>query len=986
MQAPLTIQLLGSFHVTVEGEPLPRLRSRKGEWLLALLVLRTDRPVRREWLAENLWPDSLPEDALTSLRQSLKDLRTALGSQAWRLRAVSGRALQLDLSGAEVDLRRFDEAVRRGDRHSLELAVSLYAGPLLEGCSEPWVLAERSARENAYLSALEHLARGARTRGEPRKACEYLRAATVTAPHSGSLLRELLQALSDAGELQAVVEAYHEHRRWLYREHGARPDEETVTLFHLLRLAKPVTATPLTTGNIPKPFTSLVGREAVLRELEGKLLTSRLVTLTGPGGVGKTRLALTVAYEGSADYADLAWLVELSALRDPVQLPAAIARGLFLEPAPASVPELVRALAGRQLLLVLDNCEHLLAACAHAVSAILGNCPDVRILATSRERLGITGEVVLPVAPLALPEGGAIDLGDYPATRLFRDRAGLSTVSAEEADAIAQLCRRLDGLPLAIELAAALTDTLSVGEIAARLSQLRSDDPTLPERHRTLAAVVDWSYQRLDLRERLLFRRLALFAGTWSLALAEAVCADEAELPAAEVLPVLVRLVRKSLVAPEDARFAERCYRMLETIRAYAEHRLPVRERELLQRRRLLWLVTRAEDAEHRLTGPEQREALARLDAEYGNLRAALEWGLASREPDALHAGQRLAAALGRYWQIRGLFAEGRSVLQQALERGALERGAPDGALRARLVGWAGYLACFQGEYVAARELAREALRLYEALGDARGGAEALGTLAIVAKDQGELEAARTLFLESRGGFERVGDRPGVATVDGYLGILAAAAGEDADAERLYLQALAERRALGDTWGIAASLNNLGLLALRRGHLSAAEPFLAESLTLRRELGDRRCQAVTLNNLGKIALRQGHPDRAAQLFAESLELAVAIGDRRSLAYSLEAIARLQIEHGDPAEGVRLFASAAALREELSAPLAAREREEQDHLQEQATSALGREAADRCAHEGRLRELTRTLAAARTSLRRYSASSSAGDLDVLGTVR
>ncbi|MCC2672263.1 MAG: transcriptional regulator, winged helix family, partial [Armatimonadetes bacterium] len=391
--SPLAIRLLGPFHAEVEGKPLPRLRSRKGEWLLALLVLRGDRPQRRDWLAETLWPENRPEDALASLRQSVKDLRAALGDQSWRLGPPGGRTLQLDLAGAWVDLLAFDECVHKGDPDSQARAARLYAGPVLEGCSESWVLAEREQREQAYLHALEWLARDAEARGDRRAAAGYLRRAAAVSPQSGALLRALMVTLAEAGELHAAVEAYQEHRRHLYVDWNAEPEPETTALFRRLRAGDytrlpTAEQTPVLAHAVPGSLSPLLGRERELMEVEGKLLTGRLVTLTGPGGVGKTRLALAAAAEAGRHFAGGAAFIELAAVRHPTQLPTAISAGLGLEPTAATTGELIGALSGRQLLLVLDNCEHVLAASAQAAHALVSGCPGLRILATSRERLG----------------------------------------------------------------------------------------------------------------------------------------------------------------------------------------------------------------------------------------------------------------------------------------------------------------------------------------------------------------------------------------------------------------------------------------------------------------------------------------------------------------------------------------------------------------------------------------------------------------------
>lgn len=991
-EAPLSIRLFGSFHVRLAGRPLPSLRSRKGEWLLALLVLRAGRPVAREWLAENLWPDSLPDDARTSLRQSLKDLRTALGEQEWRIEAVAGRRLALDLTGAEVDVWEFEAGVRAGDAERLRRAIELYAGPLLEGCAETWVVAEREEREQAYLIALERLAHAAEAQGDPAAAVGYRRRAAAAAPLTEPIQRALITALAHGGETQAAVDVYQQLRRNLYREHGTEPDTETTALFQQIRAearSKGETATskrkphPAKTG-LPTPLTALIGRQAELAEIENRLLTARLVTLTGTGGVGKTRLALAAAAEAAPQFANGAYFVDLSGIHSEAMILSAISAALGLERDLGTPQHLTTALSTRQLLLVLDNCEHLLGACARLANALVTQCPQLRILATSREPLGITGEVRVPLTPLALPTAASPDYPvtieqarASPAVRLFCERAaavcaGFKLTSAE-APIAAELCRRLDGLPLALELSAALTDVLPLSEILQRLDDrfrlLSIGDPSRPERQQTLTAMVDWSYEQLDADERRLFRRAAVFAGNWSLAALDVVGAD---LPS-PAFPVLARLIRKSLVVPEETRAGGRRYRMLETLREYAAQRLAeAGEAETIRRRHLEWVAALVSEAEPDLTGPEQVSTLARLSADEENLSGALEWALdPQRKVEDYVLGSRLAAQLGRYWQIRGLYAEGHRHLRRSLERDLEEP-----RLRASLLGWAGFLALYRGHYATAVQLAKESLQAWEALGDDRGRAEALGTLAIAAKDQGDRVTAHTHFEESRQLWERVGDRRGLAGALGYLGILAVDAGNADAAEELFGRALGLRRSLQDVWGIAASLNNLGRLAAGRGDLERAHALLAESLEFRRKLGDRRCMAVTLNSLGTLLLKQADLQPAARHFAESLELVTKIGDRRSIAYSLEAVARLAIAAEYPAEGLRLLAAAANLRTLLSAPLSAPEATVQDRLIESLRERLGERESSRHQVAGEALSQAQAATLARSVLQRLAGQTTA----------
>lgn len=993
--APLSIRLFGSCHVRLNGEPLPRLRSRKGEWLLALLVLHAGQPIGRDWLAENLWPDSLPDGALASLRQSLKDLRTALGTQGGRIQTATGRRLILDLTGAEVDVREFDLRVRAGDVESLQRAIAVYGGPLLEGCHETWILAEREERERAYLNALDRLARDADSQGNFTAATGYRRQAAGAAPLTESVQRALMTALQHGGETQAAVEVYQELRRRMYREYGSEPDAETTALFRQIRATSqsgvrqdtPRSEARISHSKLPVPLTPLIGRQAELAEIESRLLTARLVTLTGTGGVGKTRLALAAAAATAPQFADGAYFADLSNIQNDVLLLGVISAALGLEQDLGSVHNLTEALTTRQLLLVLDNCEHLLAATAPLASHLLQRCPHLRILATSREPLGLTGEVRTPVLPLSLPEYlapgqeiTATQIATFPAARLFCERGAAVRAGFKPADAeaplVLQLCRRLDGLPLALELAASLVDVLSLPEILQRLDDrfrlLSAGDPTKPKRQQTLQAVVDWSYERLDVEEQRLFRRAAAFGGSWSLTALEAVCVDP-QISPAPVFPVLSRLVRKSLLVSEDASAGGRRYRMLETLRQYAQQRLDESgEADRILRRHLRWLANLVSQAEPELHGPEQAATLAHLAAEDENLNSTLEWALdPQRDLQDSYDGARLAVRLGRYWQIRGLYRQGRWHLLRALERIPLAETEDVARLRASLLGWAGFLALYEGCYREAVECTTEALHTWEALRDDRGRAEALGTLAIAVKDQGDRVSARALFEESRRLWERVGDVRGLAGTLGYLGILAVDTGDLDEAEARFQQALALRRELQDIWGIAASLNNLGRLAASQENLEQARLLLEESLELRRALGDRRSIAITLNSLGALALKQENALHAARLFTESLELVNTIGDRRSIAYSLESAAQLAVGDDQLTDGLRLLAAAARLRATLPAPLSAPEAAEQQRLIDSLRQRLGERESSRHLAAGDTFTLVQAITLAHGVLRRIA---------------
>jgi predicted ATPase/DNA-binding SARP family transcriptional activator len=609
---PLTIRLFGAFHVLCAGRPLPPLRSQKGKWLLALLVLQRGREIQRGWLADVLWPDS--DRAQSSLNTSLFDLRQALGGASTRL--VAGRrTLRLDLAGADVDVVTFDAAMTGGDLAALREAVSLYTGPLLTGCSESWVAQHREHYANVMITALETLATQALADGDRETGIDCLRrAATVEFVREKTYLW-LMQVLAESSDYTGAMQVYLDLRQRLQSELSRAPEEATTALYlHIRQMAhRRATTSPPTPNalqetadsppsHIPQPLTALIGREQELQLVIARILSVRLLTLTGTGGVGKTRLAMEAAQQLAADFAHGAHLVALDAITDPTLLAQQTARILGVEASSGQTwhEALLDFLRPRQLLIVLDNCEHLIDACANLSRALLGVCPGLRILATSRERIGLTGESLWLVPPLPLPDSvepftlqphrnsylnpqtpstehptpntkhrtsehlntrtpvPPLTLQqclDNPAIRLFCERAVSSratfALSLTNVAAVIEICRRLDGLPLAIELAAALLESLSVHDITARLDDrfqlLENGDRTAPIRHQALEATLNWSYDRLTPAKQALLCRLCVFAGGWTLSAAEALC----PLPPdhrSSALTLLSHLVSKSLV------------------------------------------------------------------------------------------------------------------------------------------------------------------------------------------------------------------------------------------------------------------------------------------------------------------------------------------------------------------------------------------------------------------------------------------------------
>ncbi|HVL27762.1 MAG TPA: tetratricopeptide repeat protein, partial [Acidimicrobiales bacterium] len=650
-------------------------------------------------------------------------------------------------------------------------------------------------------------------------------------------------------------------------------------------------------------MSSFVGRDAELAELAGLVAAGRCVTVAGAGGLGKTRLAVAAAREAAASgrFPAGALFVPLADVGEgPAVAALALASlGLAEEPGRPPLDTLAAAVAGRRLVVVVDNCEHVLDAAARVVAVILAAAPATAILTTSREPLLVPGEVVWRAPPMEAAD----------AARLFADRATAADpafrLGPGDAPVLAELCRRLDGIPLAIELAAARADVLSVREIAARVGDrfrlLTGGPRTAPSRHQTLEAAVDWSYDSLAPDQRRLLDRLSVFAGAFTLEAAARVAGD------GDVLDPLSSLVRRSLVVVEgrDASGSTR-YRLLETVREYAAGKLRASGEDGAARDRLVaWAVAEAEDAEPRLDGPDQRRWLDRLEADHPNLRGAL----AAAGPG--EAAVRLAAALARFWEVRGHLADGRDALRAVL--GADGEVSP--LLRARALNAAALLAQRQGDYAAARSRLEEALALRRQEGDRLGIAVALHGLGNLAALSRDLERARRLYEEALAAGRELGDAALLAAALDNLGWVAHVSADFPSARGYYEEALALQRRLGDVRGVALVLGQLGDLAYQQGEYARAAACHAESLELRTELGDRAGRADSLATLGHLALHDGDLEGAARRFAESLAVREELGDRAALPAAHLNLADLAVVAGDLGEArSQLERAAAAARE------------------------------------------------------------------------
>src|SRR5438874_2632734 len=635
-------------------------------------------------------------------------------------------------------------------------------------------------------------------------------------------------------------------------------------------------------GNLPKQVTRFVGRETELREAAGHLSGGRrLVTFSGSGGSGKTRLALQVAAEVVDRFPDGAWLVELASVSDEAQLPHVLTTTLGVREESGRHLEstLAEALAHKRLLLILDNCEHVLTGTAELTDLLLQACRGVQVMATSQEALGLPGEVVFRVPPMAPAEG----------VELFADRARLRNrafaLTDDNRDAVADICRRLDGIPLAIELAAARVNVLTPAQILDRLGDqfrlLTGGDRTAVPRQQTLRAAVDWSHELLTKDERTLLRRLAVFSGGWTLEAAEAVSAGDG-LDALDVLDLLDHLVARNLVVVEEQDGAAR-YRLLGSIRQYAQEKL-VDAGEVVEyrRRHLEFFAELVRRAEPELTGPDQAAWLARLAVEYDNVRAALDWAGAGAAGSGFLLD--MAGCLWRFWLVRGPWREGRAWIARGLE---VDGDVAPAAVRAKALAASGGLAVEQGDLDAAQPFLDESLALWQQLGDMAGTAHAINHLGTLAMARFEYDASRAFLRDALEMRRAINDERGVAVSLRNLGLLAALQRDFQTARTLYEEALPLARRLGEKRISATITQALALVVFEDGDVDGARTLAEEGLAIDRELGNRQGIAEHLTVLAGVARAEGDGDAAAATFAEALVIwkGLAARDAEARAYT-----------------------------------------------------------------------------------------------------
>ncbi len=945
----INLYLLDGLRLSVDGALLELRLARKEQWLLAYLALRAGRTVSRSEVAELFWPDCEPARALFYLRRSLTQMRDSLGSVSWLVGTAAPRLIYFAAPTYTVDALHFDTLCTSREPEDLRRAIDIYVGPLIPGCDQEWAEIERRAREVAYMSALRTLTDQAVARRDWPDAERLCRRQISIDMMGESAYRLLMLSLAENGNAAAAMQVYRDLRLVLREEINAEPDRETAALYDAIRAKakEPVTSAQsrsagriascqpheLRPVSVPEPLSRIIGRTQEVVELCGLLEHCRLLTLIGSGGVGKTRLAIEIARRSRKRYNDGVVFAELANCTDERFVPDGVARalGILVNPQAATIDAILVHVANLNQIIVLDNCEHMLPAAAKLASSILAAGPGVTIICTSRQSLGVAGELLwrvpsLPFPPLPLTSNAALahqkedDALDYPSVQLFMERVNQVRadfrLSHGHPALIAEICRRLDGIPLAIELAAFRARSLPLTTIAAGLANrfqlLGTGASTAIPRQRTLKALIDWSYNLLEPDERSLFARLSVFQGGWDLDAVRAVCADDTPgfgktieplSPTAlscsewEMLDLLTSLVDKSLVAYDPSDGGGR-YHMLETIREFGRDQLHIagKSGEMCLRHALYFghVATRTEPE---LLGPEQQATLDNLERDHDNMRTAISH---TSTRDGALASLHICAWLWRFWMQRGYWREGRQHLRSALaatdslDLSSIET--QDDRIRAN--NGAGVLAYRMGDFVGSSEMLNRSIELSKLAGNVRGEMAATSNLGHVYAELGRFDEARHCYDTTLEYYRSVGNQSGVAYSLIAVGNVGFSTHGWQFAADKYEEAMSVFVQIGDAGGELLCAGNLGQMFLVAGDSESATQYAEKALSLSRVLNKPESEAMYLPVLAKAAAMRGDKSGSREFYRLALAIAHRIGDNRQILSLLETFAGILCDVGE----------------------------------------------------------------------------------------
>ena len=847
----LEVQLFGSLEIQQAGKALPLPTIGKTTSLLAYLILHQINPQSREKLATIYWGDTSDERARHSLRTALATLRKIIGEELF---ISNNETVQLNPNlSIWVDAIEIQKIAKNKEQIGLPdllQAIGLYKGDLLENFYDDWIIREREQFQELYLELLLHVTQIMRSRSEYKQAIEYAKKALLKDPVNERTHQQLIFCHLASGDREAAIKQYEACRYNLREELGVEPSSETIALYQWIAQS-PVKALEARITNLPIPITSFIGRGREMARVKELLSEARLVTLVGAGGCGKTRLAIQVASDLVDSFKDGVWWVDFAPLTDTSLIYQTIAKAVGVNENP-NLPmseQLINALHSRVLLLVLDNCEHMVAEVAHCCFSLLSACSKLKILTTSREVLGTLGETILRVPSLSFPMARSLSADekweDYESICLFKERV-ISVnpefkLTVENAAAIVKICQRLDGIPLAIELAAASARYLPAQQIVDRLndrfSLLTHGNRTALPRHQTLKAMIDWSYNLLTEKEQAILCPMSVCAGGWTLETTEAIGSDVASRQ--EVFDILSHLADKSLIEFMDAPGYEGRYRMLETVRQFGLERLIESGKiDAVRHSHALYFAKLAEDAERQFRGPEMHVWMARLEIEHDNFRVALEWSFSHESPETC---LRYAGALGIFWH-RGYLREGRDSLERMLS------------------------------------ISKDASPLLRV--------KAMTQLSWLARDLGDYKQATLLCEESLEILREAENKTGLVPVLIQNGLLAVYKNYPGRAFAAFHECLTISEELNFHWGRAISLVNLAHAALFNLQWDMTARFRGEeSLKIFTELGDETEQAHALIILGSGAHYENDDERGRKLVEQAVVICRQARDNRQLAWT-----------------------------------------------------------------------------------------------------
>lgn len=934
----LQIHLFGHLRLLVDGQPHRFHTLPKTPLLLAYLLLHRDTAVPRDHLAYLLWDDVPESEARANLRRHLHDLRRALPAEADWVFSDAKRVQWQPTAPTWLDVAEFERLSQ--DTGRLAEAITLYTGDLLQELYDDWLIPHRERLRALYFTAVTRLMERERSRGDLPQAMIYARQLLQHDPLREDVVRSLILMRHESGDRAGAMQIYHQFAARLDEELGVTPMPETVAIYEAIAAntplpspaapapAPPATPTPAPAPptaapphNLPARLTSFVGRQQEMSQVCRLLNKStRLLTITGAGGSGKTRLALEAAHwlwqNQPEAFPQGVFFVGLAAITSPDFVVTAVAEaiGVRENPGQPGLPGLIHQIRAQQLLLVLDNFEHLLPAAA-AVNDLLTAVPGLRLLVTSQTPLHLYGEQEFPLAPLPLPDRAQLpppaELLQFAAIALFVERLQAVRLdfelTAENAPTIAEICHYLDGIPLALELAAArgklFTPAAMLTQLSQRLRFLSSQASNLPNRHRTLRAAIDWSYNLLTPLEQQLFAHLALFATSFTEEATAAIGADLSSEPTA-VLESLYSLVDKSIlrVRPEDDPDAPR-FRMLQTLREYGLEKLNHSPTAAAAHQTYaVYYTAQAEQAEAALRFGDQANALRRLRREDPNIMAALEWLVAHLDdPENGRLAARLVSAQERFWSLQGRFSEASLWFGRVLPLAHLLP--PDEQIK--LYNRVGIIAQQQGDYTTAAAHHTTALTIARQLTELLPLAHTLHYLGFAAGRQGNYEEARQLLEESLA---------------------------------LYRQSPEDNAA-----SVTTLLNNLSIVYRRMGALDKAVAVLTEALAVKRQRNDLLGLPSVLGNLGQLVADQGDLEQAEAYVREGLRIRIGLQDQPGLLNSIEQMADLLWQRGQTTLAVTLFGATSQQRQEINQPLTVHVQQDRQEMLTQMRAELGEAA-------------------------------------------